>query len=91
MYANGFGLDSGDIVMRIKHSFVYNNNICRMCCSNISFGNGNVQYYNVLVWLMEVFVTGILYTFGNDNNKCRMCFSSIGIGKGDVILVLYEY
>ena len=47
-----------------------------------------MEYYNALVWIMEVFVMGILHNFGKDNN-CRMCRSSIGIGigNGNIILV----
>ena len=32
----------------------------------------NIKLQNFLVWIMEVFITGILHTFGNDNINCRM-------------------
>ena len=34
----------------------------------------------VLVWIMDVFVTGILHYFRNDNNKSRMSCNCIGMG-----------
>ena len=41
------------------------------------------EYYNVLIWIMEVFVTGILHTLGNDNINCRKCCNSVEIGIGN--------
>ena len=37
-------------------------------------------YYKVLVWIMEVYIMGILYTLANYNINCRMCCISIKIG-----------
>ena len=39
-----------------------------------------MEYYNVLVWMMEVFVIGILHNFRNENSNRRMSCSCIGMG-----------
>ena len=66
-HGNSFVYDSGDIVMRILHSFVNNNSNRRICCSSIGIGIGNG---NNIIRIMSVFATGILHTFGNDNINC---------------------
>ena len=44
-----------------------------------------------LVWIVEVFVMGILHSFVNNNSNHRMCCSSIGIGIRKENVYLYEF
>ena len=38
------------------------------------------EYYTFLALIMEVFVTGMLYSFGNNNSKRPLSCSCIGMG-----------
>ena len=57
----------------------------RMCCSSfgIRIGSENI----IMLWILEVFITGILHNFGNDKINCRI----IGIGNGNFIWVWLGY